>query len=280
MSQIGSYQIQTISSHIDLEISRLKAQVDLFWPGEWMKYREFGMDDGMAVVELGSGPGHVTQKLLQSLTDASVTAVEIDPLLVAQSSRQLEAYVSAGSCKIVEGSIMETGLPDNTFDFAITRLVLEHLPDPLGAVKEIYRILKPGGRAMFIDNDFDMHVMTYPRVPELRELYDAYCRSRSDEGGNPRIGRELPGLLKRGGLENIRFEILAAHSDIMGTELFARSEGIGIPAKLVRDGYLSSKVLGQLSLHWRDMLRHENCTIIRQLYMAAGEKLCAEGGTV
>ncbi len=81
-----------------------------------------------------------------------------------------------------EGDIIQTGMEDNTFDFAISRLVLEHLPDPTKAIKEIYRILKPGGKVILVDNDFEMHIMTYPHVSGLRELYDAYCQARFAEG--------------------------------------------------------------------------------------------------
>jgi ubiquinone/menaquinone biosynthesis C-methylase UbiE len=76
--------------------------------------------------------------------------------------------------------------------------VLEHLPDPIKAIQEALRIIKPGGKAVFVDNDLTMHIMTHPHIPELGELYHAYCQSREVEGGNPKIGRELPTLLKNG----------------------------------------------------------------------------------
>jgi aspartate racemase len=61
-------------------------------------------------------------------------------------------------------------LPDESFDFVIARLVLEHLPDPLAALKEVLRVLKVGCRAVFIDNDFDLHERTWPDSPALMEL--------------------------------------------------------------------------------------------------------------
>ena len=35
---------------------------------------------------------------------------------------------------------------------------------------------------------------TYLDFPELKDLYEAYCRARQDDGGNPKIGRQLPNL--------------------------------------------------------------------------------------
>lgn len=82
---------------------------------------------------------------------------------------------------------------DNSFDFVIARMVLEHLPNPLDAVKEVYRVLKTAEKGVFIDNDFDMHLRAHPDIAELTELYEAYCRCRVSDGGNPRIGREFAG---------------------------------------------------------------------------------------
>jgi ubiquinone/menaquinone biosynthesis C-methylase UbiE len=266
----GSYQIRTIASNVEKEIQRLKAQVDLFWEQELKHYVECGLRDGMSIAELGSGPGFLTEKMLTAFPHLKVTAIEIDPLLVAYakdylSSKKLEY-------KIIQSSLMDTGLAANSFDFAITRLVLEHLPDPVGAIQEVLRIVKPGGKAVFVDNDFNMHIMTHPHIAELRELYDAYCQSREAEGGNPKIGRELPVLLKKAGFAKVNFEVICAHSEVVGDELFLASEGIGIPSKLVQDGFLSSKVLAKIAVEWRNMLKSANHSILRQLYMASGEK--------
>ncbi|MCC8437311.1 methyltransferase domain-containing protein [Brevibacillus sp. M2.1A] len=267
----GSYQIANIATNVEVEIERLKSQVELFWDKELKHYIEFGLTDGMSVIELGSGPGFVMEKVMQAFPNGRVTGLEIDPLLVDYSQNYL-TKTQSDRFEIVAGSIMETGLPSDSYDFAITRLVLEHLPDPVGAVREVARLLKPGGKAVFIDNDFEMHIMTTPHVPELRELYDAYCAARYAEGGNPKIGRELPTVLKQGGLGKIDFEVICAHSELLGYEMFLKSEGVGIPVQLVRDGYLSSKALGKLSVAWRNMLNTEGHSILRQLYMAVGEK--------
>lgn len=272
MDNRGSYQIEKISGCLEMEVSRLKAQVELFWDKELKRYKEFGLKDGMKVAELGAGPGFLTEKLLKEFSSIDITAVEIDPYLCEIAKNYLSEKQYKGF-EIIESSIMETGLSDNTYDFAITRLVLEHLPDPLSAIGEIYRILKPGGRAVIIDNDFEMHIMCYPNVPELRELYDAYCDSRYSEGGNPKIGRELPNLLRAKGFANIDFEVISAHSGVLGDEMFFKSEGVGIPSKLVQEGFLSSKVMGQIAINWRAAIKNENHSIIRQLYMAVGEKV-------
>ncbi|GCF07145.1 class I SAM-dependent methyltransferase [Dictyobacter arantiisoli] len=271
MTREGSYHVQSIGSNVEIEIKRLQAQVELFWPNELKHYREFGLSDGMSVVELGAGPGFMIDKIAERFPRCQLTALEVDPLLVEYAKNYL-TQKNRQDCRVIQGSIMATGLAENSFDFALIRMVLEHLPDIEGAIREVLRILKPGGKAVFVDNDFEMHIMTYPHIPELRELYDAYCQARSNEGGSPKIGRELPVLLKKGGFSRVDFDVVSAHSDIVGDEMFFRSEGIGIPSKLVTEGYLSSKTLGKISVGWRNMVKNKDHAIIRQIYLAAGEK--------
>ena len=271
MTLQGSYHIRAIASDVDREIQRLGSQVDLFWESESKRYVEFGLRDGLSVVELGSGPGFLTEKILVAFPHVKITSVEIDPFLVNYAKN----YVSQKHlhrCDILQGSLMDTDLAANSFDFAITRLVLEHLANPVEAIQEVLRIVKPGGKAVFVDNDFTMHIMTYPHIAELGELYAAYCRSREAEGGNPKIGCELPTLLKKAGFSKVDFAAICAHSEIVGDESFLASEGIGIPSKLVQDGFLSSKVLAKIAVEWRNMLKNPNHSILRQLYMASGEK--------
>lgn len=272
MQEKNSYKISEIAENVDIEINRLKSQVELFWDVELKRYIEYGLRDGMKVVELGSGPGFVTEKLLNEFPNISITGIEIDPILVKYSKEYL-IEKKFSRFEVIEGSIMKTGLEENSYDFAITRLVLEHLPDPINAVKEVLLILKPGGKAVFVDNDFQMHIMTYPDILELRELYDAYCEARFSEGGNPKIGRELPRILKEGGYSNINFDSISVHSEIIGYEKFLNSEGIGIPVKLVSGGFLSSKMLGKISVNWRNMIQNKDKSIVRQLFMAVGEKI-------
>ena len=274
MSQTGSYKIQSIAKIPELEIKRLNAQVDLFWEKELQHYIQFGFQDNSSIIEFGSGPGYVTEKILTTFPHSYVTGVEIDPYLVEIAKNYLaQSNIDSEHYNVMEGSIVKTSFPDDTFDFAVIRLVLEHVPNALHAVKEVCRILKPGGKAFFVDNDFEMHLKTFPHIPELRLLYEAYCKSRFSEGGNPLIGRELPSYLQKGGFSNIDFEFISAHSKILGDQVFLESEGLGIPTQLVQDGFLDSKVLASIALKWRKMMQSEDHLIVRQLSLCVGEKV-------
>jgi ubiquinone/menaquinone biosynthesis C-methylase UbiE len=271
MTQSGSYDVSKFSTTADGEIRRLNAQLDLFWDKEFSLYKKFGLVDGMNILDCGCGPGYLAEKFLTLLPKSSVTAVEMDPSLVAVARKRLLEGKN-GRFSVLQNSILKMDIPDNTFDFAVTRLVVEHVPDALGACRELYRVLKPGGIVVVVDNDFEMHPKTFPAIPELNELYNAYCKARSDEGGNPKIGRELPVFLKKAGFLEVDIEILCAHSAVIGDGPFLKSEGPGIATQLVSSGYLAAETHQKVISKWHDMLGNKDHAIVRQLYAATGKK--------
>lgn len=271
MATTGSYALRTFSTAAQAEIQRLQGQVELFRHKELAYYRRCGLQNGMAIAECGSGPGYLIDGILEAFPACHCTAVEIDPEMVAVHKERLAARGDA-RCTVVQSSILATGLADSSFDFVITRLVLEHLPEPLIAAREIWRILKPGGRAVFIDNDFKFHLMTHPPLPELDLLYEAYCKSMSARGGNPRIGLELPGLLKQAGFDDIDADILCAHSAAVGDRAFLKAESVGISSQLVKDGYLPAAALDAIAEGWHNLLGLKEHGFFRQIFCAAGRK--------
>lgn len=267
----NSYNVHRVSSNVEGEIKRLKAQVNLFWEKEVKIYRDYGLTNGMNVLECGSGPGFIIEKILSDFSDCFVTGVEIDPYLIEVAINNLDSK-DLKRYDLYQQSIMKMEFEDNYFDFVLARMVLEHLPDPLKAVKEMFRVLKPGGKAVLVDNDFKMHLITYPEIPEIDDFYDAYCKLRVAEGGNPTIGRQLPVLMRNAGLTNVNLEITSAHNEIVGDAAFLKSEGSGIASQLMRDGYLAKDVMDRLVEKWYKSLHCEGHCIFRQIFVAGGEK--------
>jgi acyl carrier protein len=150
--------------------------------------------------------------------------------------------------------------------------VIEHLEEPLKALYELNRILKPGGKLVIVSNDFAYHLLTYPVIPQLNEMYDAYCRSRFSEGGNPFIGRMLPAYLENSNFDRINFEIITAHSKLSGDETFLKAENINISKRLVETGFLSRNTLADLVEKWYEMLKDPHHVFYRQLFVVSGEK--------
>jgi ubiquinone/menaquinone biosynthesis C-methylase UbiE len=276
-AESSSYNVHQVAANANNEVQRLRAQVDNFWPKELRCLRQFGLADGMRVLECGSGPGYFIEKMLTEFPTLHATGVEIDPFLVARSKEELGKF-GPDRHRVLEGSILAIPFEDDTFDFVMARLVLEHLPDPVAAAREMRRVLKPGGKVVVIDNDFDLHLRSYPEIPELRDLYEAYCSARVSQGGNPRIGRQLPVVLADAGFSDVDLEIVVSHNRLVGDHAFLRSEGSGIPAQLVKEGFLSRDALDRLADRWHRALQQPDHCLVRQLYVAAGQKSAQSDG--
>ena len=267
----GSYDISNFAIDSTGEIQRLNAQVDLFWNHELSLYQRLGLRDGMHVLDCGCGTGYLLEKLHMIYPALQCTGIEIENQLVAVAKETL-VKKQLDRCRILQQSATAIDLPDDSFDFVISRLVLEHLPNPMLALKEVMRVLKVGGKAVFIDNDFDLHERTSPDTPALTELYDAYRRARRADSGNPCIGRELPLLLKKAGFTAVDLHLLAAHSHVTGDAAFLKAEGAGIPVQLVKTGFLASDSLDRIAGQWRSMLTAKEHSIFRMLFAGVGEK--------
>jgi ubiquinone/menaquinone biosynthesis C-methylase UbiE/acyl carrier protein len=274
MLKSGSYDIESFAIDKKREILRLNAQLDLFWEQEHSLYRRLGLRDGMVILDCGCGTGYFLEKLHGIYPSTTCFGVEISEFLFNEALNTIKAK-KLNRCFVHKQSIMKLDLPENSFDFVIVRLVLEHLPDPVTAMLEVSRVLKVGGQAVFIDNDFDFHVHTFPEVSDLAELYSAYCKARNADGGNPRIGRQLPQLLTLAGYSDISFEAIVAHNAIAGDEAFQHSEGSGIALQLLRSGYLSNDTYEHLALNWSAMLKTLGHSITRLLFAGCGKKMDA-----
>lgn len=268
--QQGSYRAATFAVGLDHEIRRLNAQVDLFWRTERLALIRAGLSDGMDVLDCGCGPGRLIELLKAEHPNSSLTGLEIDPTLVTAAKEYL-TQAGVEHSEVVQGSAEEPNLAPESFDFITLRLVLEHVVDPVLALRELKKLLRPGGRIAVISNDFEFHLRTSPEVPELDDLYDAYIASRRADGGDPCIGRRMPGLLREAGFRLVGFESEVAHNGMEGDPAFLLAEGAGIPAKLVESGYLDEAVFQRLVASWKAMLDHPDHMIMRPLFIAVGE---------
>lgn len=126
------------------------------------------LQPGMKVLELGCGTGLFTAEFAQ--TGAELTALDISEDLLAQA----RCRVKSSNVTFVNGNAYSTGFEDNSFDAIIGSSVLHHL-DLEKAMKEIHRLLKPGGNATFTEpNMLNPQIALQKNIPYLkRKLGDS-----------------------------------------------------------------------------------------------------------
>ncbi len=91
---------------------------------------------GKIVLDAGCGTGRGTQAILKR--DATIIAMDIGLNLVRRT-------VDRCNCSAVVGDVLACPFPDNYFDVVFSSEVIEHTPDPLAAIAQFHRMLKPGG---------------------------------------------------------------------------------------------------------------------------------------
>ncbi len=224
MSAPKSYDLELLT--LNREVHRLREQARLAWPQESPILTRFGLRDGMSVVDLGCGPGSVTEHLLTLLPHSQIIALDNEPALLESARQQLQAQAGE-RLRFVEASVMETGLPENSVDFAFARFVFQHLADPVGAAREALRILKPNGRFALIEVDeIGFPVMFDPPVPLLEAMRQKSMQEQSARGGNRSIGRHLWRILRAAGFQELRLEAFVVHSDMLGLDGFRQALGL------------------------------------------------------
>jgi ubiquinone/menaquinone biosynthesis C-methylase UbiE len=244
MTASGSYDVHTAHRDVAAEIERLAAQARLGWDKEARTLSWFGVQDGMSVLELGSGPGFITAQLLDLLPHSQVTCLEIDPSLITQAAHYL--HDKAGQrVRFVEGSVMATELEDNQFDVAYARFLFQHLPDPLGAAQEIRRLLKPGGKLIINDIDDEIFGLFEPPLPALSIVIEKFGQAQAARGGNRQIGRRLWSILAAAGFFSLDLEVVASHSGNVGVAPFLEQLDPDRLLPLVEQNLLSAEALDQ-----------------------------------
>ena len=111
---------------------------------------EMPIDDlnGTNVLEIGSGAG--AHSSLFCLSGAQMTSLDITLDRVVETNRKLELVSRGNSSFSLQGDAEKLPFPNGFFDIVYSNGVLHHTPDTAKAIKEVYRVLKPGGQAVIM----------------------------------------------------------------------------------------------------------------------------------
>jgi ubiquinone/menaquinone biosynthesis C-methylase UbiE len=157
---------------------------------------------GQELLDVGCGPGTITADLAGLVAPGRVTAVDSSAEVVAQAER---TAVEAGVEGIVFGTADVHALPypDDSFDVVHAHQVLQHVADPVQALREMRRVCRPGGVVAARDSDYAAFTW-FPARPELDEWNALYHRVARSNGGEPEAGRMLRSWARAAGFEEIR----------------------------------------------------------------------------
>ncbi len=182
----------------DLESERLRFQASGlgFLIHEGIRY-----PPGSRILEAGCGVGAQTLLLAGNSPGAHFVSIDVSAESLARA-RQGVAEAGLTNVTFRQADIMSIPFPAGTFDHVFVCFTLEHLPDPVAALRNLKSVLRPGGTITEIEGDHGTAVF-YPDSAAAHRVIDCLVRLQHDTGGNALIGRELEHLLLDAGFSDI-----------------------------------------------------------------------------
>ena len=156
---------------------------------------------GQDLLDVGCGPGSITADLAEAVSPGRVTAVDSAAEVLEQARSTVAAAGVAGVVFEV-ADVHALPYPDDSFDVVHAHQVLQHVADPVQALREMRRVCRPGGVVAARDSDYAAFTW-FPEVPALDEWNALYHRVARDNGGEPEAGRMLRAWARAAGFEQV-----------------------------------------------------------------------------
>ncbi len=184
------------------EIARLEKQARFVAP--W-SLAGFDAPPGTRILDLGTGIGAMARELHARFPGIELVGVDRSEtqLATARALHPVATYVLADA--------VELPFDDASFDRVHASWLLEHVPDPGAVVREVARVLKPGGVAHFVEVD-NATLRTEPALDAVRSLMRALDQAQLAARGDPYVGRRLRSLFAAAGFTQVD----VAHRELCG----------------------------------------------------------------
>ena len=192
----------------EAELRRLRAQAAEHEASARRLLAAVGLERGGRVLDVGCGPVGILPVLSESVgSDGEVVGLEREPRFVRMARAEI-ARLGLTNVTIVEGDALASGLAAGSFDLVHERLVLVNVPERAELVAGMAALATPGGIIALQDID-NVSWACEPAHPSWTALLTAFHDVFRAGGGDPFVGRRLPGLLRQAGVLDIRAQAIA-----------------------------------------------------------------------
>jgi len=159
------------------------------------------LHSGMMLLDCGCGPGSITEGFAGIVQPGLVYGIDIEHEQIA-ASKKLAQHKQLKNMKFKVANVYNLPFGNDLFDAVFAHTLLQHLKDPNQALKEMYRVLKPGGIIGVRDDDQGSLILS-PSNTQLEKLIHLFAQFLQYKGGNPYIGRQHRQLLRQAGFFDI-----------------------------------------------------------------------------
>lgn len=157
---------------------------------------------GLDLLDMGCGQGTITLGLAKAVAPGKAVGVDLAQSQI-RAAQKRAADEDASNARFVVGDMYHLGFGDSTFDAVFSHAVFDHLQRPIDALKEAWRVLKPGGIIGVRAADFEGLLLS-PTTPVQEKARKLQIQFREYNGGDPFVGRKLRSLLRAAGFRDNR----------------------------------------------------------------------------
>jgi ubiquinone/menaquinone biosynthesis C-methylase UbiE len=157
---------------------------------------------GLTLLDIGCGPGTITTDLAELVAPGRVVAIDSAQEALDQAAAHAQAVGLGDRIEFTTGDVHELAFEDDTFDVVHAHQVLQHVGDPVLALREMRRVCKPDGIVAARDSDY-RGFLWYPELPKLDDWLRLYVDLARANGGTPDAGRFLLAWAHAAGFEDV-----------------------------------------------------------------------------
>lgn len=167
----------------------------------WFQYTQklsislFDLRPDSRVLDVGCGPGFAVRYLAGMLPEGKACGIDISPGMIEKANAKVPDALRK-RLEFRQGKSDAIPYPAEEFDYVLCTNSFHHYPDPIKALKEMQRVLKPGGQIVIFENATDLSWYTW--------LWDRYLRLREKGHVKYYTSKEMGEILRRSGLENVQ----------------------------------------------------------------------------
>jgi SAM-dependent methyltransferase len=147
------------------------------------------------LLDVGCGPGTITADLAGRVRQVTAIDTSAEVLDIARQTAPANATFQLAD-------VHDLAFADASFDVVHAHQVLQHVADPVRALREMRRVCRPGGIVAVRDGDYRAFAW-YPEPPELDDWRELYLTIAKSNGGAPDAGRRLLGWAQQAGCADI-----------------------------------------------------------------------------
>ena len=215
---------------------------------------------GILLLDVGCGPGTITAELADLVAPGEVTGIDRAGGVLDEARAAMGDRVNV---TIMEDDVMALSAPDDHFDVVHAHQVFQHLPDPVGALREVARVCRADGLIALRDVVYES-MTWFPESPGLTRWLELYLEVARSTGGSPDAGRRLRSWVREAGCTEVDAgaDTWAYTSEAdrqwWGSLWADRVVSSSFATEALRLGLADRSELDELSVAWREWAEAED----------------------